>query len=76
MRQNHAFSGTEPLRPQRILIVRLSAIGDVVHALPALRLLRQAFPQATLGWVVEDFAAAFVEGHPDLDRLHVIPKKR
>jgi heptosyltransferase-1 len=68
-----------PDRPQsdsRILIVRLSAIGDVVHGLPALRMLRQAFPRATLGWVVEDFASAFLENHPDLDRLHVIPKKR
>ncbi|MCX7015667.1 MAG: lipopolysaccharide heptosyltransferase I [Candidatus Sumerlaeota bacterium] len=62
--------------PQRILIVRLSAIGDVVHALPALRLLRGAFPKAALGWVVEDFASAFLENHPDLDALHVIPKRR
>ncbi|MGC2195458.1 MAG: glycosyltransferase family 9 protein [Terriglobales bacterium] len=39
---------------QRILIVRLSSMGDVLHALPAAVMLREAFPQATLGWVIEE----------------------
>src|SRR5260370_23202969 len=37
-----------------LLIVRLSAMGDIIHALPAATALRQAFPQATLGWLVEE----------------------
>src|SRR4029077_14350274 len=37
-----------------LLIVRLSAMGDIIHALPAAAALRQAFPQATLGWLVEE----------------------
>lgn len=58
----------------RILIVRLSALGDVVHALPALAALRAAHPRAFIGWAVEDRAASLLEGHPQLDRLHVVPR--
>jgi len=39
---------------ERILIVRLSSLGDVVHALPAAAMLRVAFPHATLGWLIEE----------------------
>src|ERR1700676_364830 len=37
-----------------LLIVRLSAMGDIIHTLPAAAALRQAFPQATLGWLIEE----------------------
>jgi heptosyltransferase I len=37
-----------------LLVVRLSAMGDIIHTLPAAAALRQAFPHATLGWVVEE----------------------
>jgi heptosyltransferase-1 len=39
---------------ERILIVRLSAMGDVVHALPAVQALRGAFPHAKIGWLIEE----------------------
>jgi len=39
---------------QRILIVRLSSMGDILHALPAVVALRQAFPGATIGWLIEE----------------------
>jgi heptosyltransferase-1 len=39
---------------ERLLIVRLSAMGDVIHALPAASALREAFPEATIGWVIEE----------------------
>lgn len=58
----------------RILIVRLSALGDVVHVLPALAALRAALPDAFIGWAVEDRAASLLEGHPHLDRVHVVPR--
>ena len=38
----------------RLLIVRLSAMGDVIHALPAAQALRQAFPEAMIGWLIEE----------------------
>jgi heptosyltransferase-1 len=37
-----------------LLIVRLSAMGDIIHTLPAAAALRRVFPQATLGWLVEE----------------------
>ena len=43
-----------PDHAQRILIVRLSAMGDVIHSIPAVALLRQAFPTAHIGWVIEE----------------------
>jgi heptosyltransferase-1 len=39
---------------ERVLIVRLSAMGDVIHTLPAVRFLREAFPQAFIGWLIEE----------------------
>ena len=38
----------------RLLIVRLSAMGDVIHTLPAAQALRNAFPQAEIGWLIEE----------------------
>lgn len=60
----------------RILLVRLSAIGDVVNTLPALGALRQRFPHAYLGWLVEDKARSVLEGHPFLDDLFVFERAR
>jgi lipopolysaccharide heptosyltransferase I len=60
---------------RRILIVRLSSLGDVVHALPLLDALRRARPDAHLGWLVEEAAASLLEGHPQLDRLFVVPRR-
>ncbi len=39
---------------ERLLIVRLSAMGDVIHTLPAVTALRHAFPHATIGWVIDE----------------------
>lgn len=41
-------------RLERVLIVRLSAMGDIVHTLPAATALRNAFPRASIGWIVEE----------------------
>jgi heptosyltransferase-1 len=38
----------------RLLIVRLSAMGDVIHTLPAALALREAFPQTMIGWLIEE----------------------
>jgi heptosyltransferase I len=39
---------------ERLLIVRLSAMGDVIHTLPAAQALRDAFPKAQIGWLIEE----------------------
>ena len=54
----------------RILLIRLGAIGDVVHTLPALAALRRTWPQAHLAWAVERGGAAkLLQGNPLLDEL-------
>ena len=58
-----------------ILIVKLSAIGDVIHTLPALAALRRLYPSANITWVVEEAAADLLVGHPDLDRV-LISRRR
>jgi heptosyltransferase-1 len=56
----------------RVLLVRTSSLGDVVHALPVLTALRRRLPRAKLGWVVEEPYAPLLAGHPDLDELIVV----
>jgi heptosyltransferase-1 len=54
--------------------VRLSAVGDVLHALPVLSALRQIHPDARIDWVVEDRAAGLLTERKDLDRVVVLPR--
>jgi heptosyltransferase-1 len=56
----------------RILIVRLSALGDIVHALPVLERLRQAFPGAAIDWLVEENYAATLALATGLSRRIVV----
>jgi lipopolysaccharide heptosyltransferase I len=58
----------------RILIIRLSAIGDVIRVLPALHALRDLHPHAQIDWAVEPKAAAILEDHPALDQLHLFDR--
>ena len=53
MTDSFSFPVEHP-RFESLLIVRLSAMGDVIHTLPAAVALRQAFPHATLGWLIEE----------------------
>mgnify|MGYP001161942426 CR=1 FL=1 len=55
----------------KILIVKLSAIGDVIHTLPALTALRRHYPDAQIDWLVEHPAADLVRGHDALNRVLV-----
>ncbi|TAN23800.1 MAG: glycosyltransferase family 9 protein [Acidobacteria bacterium] len=61
-----------PNGPMRILIVKLSSLGDIVHALPVARSLRATMPQARLAWVVEKKWLPLVERHPDLDEVFTV----
>ncbi len=58
-----------------ILIVKLSAIGDVIHTLPSLAAIRRRYPQAHITWVVEQAASDLVMNHPLLDRTLVLSRK-
>jgi heptosyltransferase-1 len=71
-------------RFESLLVVRLSAMGDIIHTLPAAAALRQAFPHATLGWLVEERWAELLctlrhpragrrsPQRPLVDRIHAV----
>ena len=71
----------------RLLIVRLSSMGDILHALPAATALRNTFPEATLGWVIEERWAELLctlptprsgsrsPQRPLVDRIHAVDTK-
>jgi len=56
-------------RRLKIAIVKLSSLGDVIHALPVARALRRAYPAAHLTWIVEAREYAILRDHPDLDAV-------
>ena len=57
-------------------MVRLSALGDVAMSLHVLSTLRARDCSAHIGWVVEDRFASLLEGHPQIDALHVYQRRR
>ncbi|MCP4094592.1 MAG: glycosyltransferase family 9 protein [Planctomycetes bacterium] len=59
----------------RVLAIRLSAMGDIVFALPALAALKQARPDLRVDWLVEDRFAAVLEHHPLIDEVLIFPRK-
>jgi heptosyltransferase I len=61
--------------PPRILIVKLTAIGDVIHAMPVAAALREAFPGAHIGWLAEGRCGDLLRGHPALDELLVVRRR-
>ena len=69
------FAASAPQWPARILIVRLSAHGDVIHTLPLLAALKKHAPHTHIGWLVEASAAPLLAGHPLIDQLHVSHRK-
>jgi len=60
---------------QRILLVRLGSLGDVIHALPAASALRDAFPEARIDWLIEPKWRRLLEGNPDLTEIIPLEKK-
>ena len=59
----------------KILIIKLSAIGDVVQTLPALEAIKKTYPKGEITWVVEEAAAGILEGHPLIHRLLISRRK-
>ena len=58
-------------RPERVLIVRLGAIGDVVNALTVATALKRGPRPPEIGWAVHELALPLVETHPAIDRVHL-----
>jgi heptosyltransferase-1 len=61
---------------KNILIVKLSAIGDVIHALPVAQALKTCYPQAKITWVVEKPAYDLLTNNPNIDDIIVFDKPK
>jgi heptosyltransferase-1 len=59
-----------------ILIIRLSAIGDVIHTLPTVDCLRNHFPGCTITWAIEDRASDLISGYHGVDNIIVFNRKQ
>jgi lipopolysaccharide heptosyltransferase I len=55
--------------PQRIALLKPSALGDIAHSLPVLSALRRRFPDAHISWIVNRGYAAILEGHPHVSAI-------
>jgi lipopolysaccharide heptosyltransferase I len=60
--------------PGKILIIKPSSLGDIIHGLPVLNALRMRFPEAELHWVVAKGFHGILEEHPMIHRLWIIDK--
>ncbi len=63
-------------RIRKILLVKLSSIGDVVHSLPVLKALRSRYPKAHITWVVKPFCSEIIEGNPYLDEVLIFERQK
>ena len=59
----------------KILILRVSAIGDVVHTLPSIFLIKNKYPNAKISWVVQKKAADILKDQPYLENIWILPNK-
>ncbi len=57
------------MEKMRILMIKLSAMGDVIHALPAAASLKHSFPHSVIAWVIRPQFAPLLEGNPFVDEI-------
>jgi len=61
------------MKPKRILVVRLSAMGDIIHTLPAVAALKRSFPDARITWAVKPRWLPLLRGNPHLYSAWIKP---
>ncbi|MGC9329997.1 MAG: glycosyltransferase family 9 protein [Candidatus Hinthialibacter sp.] len=61
---------------ERILLVRLSALGDCAAAIPVYMALREAFPKAHIAWLIQDNFSGLIRNLPGLDEIIIFPRQR
>ncbi len=60
--------------PEKILIIKPSSLGDIVHSLPFLNAVRETFPKSEIHWIVAKGLEGLLEGHPMINKLWIINK--
>jgi heptosyltransferase I len=64
------------LKPSmRIAIVKLSALGDIIHAMVALQIIKQQMPDIEIDWIVEERFAGILQGNPDISQILTVNLK-
>lgn len=61
---------------ERILLIKPSSLGDVIHTLPVLHRLRDRYPNAKIHWLIASSLAPLLESHPQLDELIPFDRRR
>jgi len=61
---------------QRILILRLTAVGDVIRTLPAVKAIKAYHPSSSITWVVEEPSKVLLESQPEIDEVILFPRER
>jgi len=64
------------MNSQKILVLRLSAVGDVIRTLPAVKALKENYPSSSISWIVEEPSQAFLKSQPEVDEVILFPRKR
>jgi ADP-heptose:LPS heptosyltransferase len=59
---------------RKILVVKPSSLGDIVHSLPFLNSIKTCFPKAEIHWIIAKGLEGLLECHPMVDRLIIINK--
>jgi len=62
--------------PKNILVVRLGAMGDIIHVIPAVKCLKKNFPLVKITWLVEDKIKDLVETVAEVDEIVIFPRRR
>jgi heptosyltransferase I len=60
----------------KIAIVKLSALGDIVHAMVVLQFIKNHYLKIEIDWVVEEDFKELLESHPDINKVHVVNIKK
>ncbi|MGI9114258.1 MAG: hypothetical protein DLM52_08190 [Chthoniobacterales bacterium] len=61
---------------EKILVIKPSSLGDVVHTLPAVGAVRDAHPQAEITWLINPEWAPLLRGNRDIDHVHIFPRSQ
>lgn len=64
------------MQPRKILIIKPSSLGDIIHSLPVLNSLKECFPDAEIHWLIARNFADLLDDHPMISRLWIIDKDR
>lgn len=64
-----------PSIPREILVIKPSSLGDVVHTLPAVTLVKRHWPEARMRWLVNPEWAPLLEGNPFIDEVVIFPRR-